>query len=281
MIKTKLLSLLLLLAICSCKSPILNSYTSLQNQSNTINLNKKANTDLDSLFIAIDNPKKIEVILLDSLDLKSIPKSITRFTHLKHLSVVNNPKLDLTILIEQIKNLPIEFFNLQKNDLKSLPNNLFKLKKLTDLNLAYNNLKNDTIFTQLSNIKKLSELWLDHNQLKNLPKSIGKLNQIKRLYIGHNQLKELPFELANMKKLRVLHAEYNLLDTFPKVFTKTKSLLLVHLNNNKIKKIPRSFHGNKISIKGLILDNNPISKQERIWIENEFSSFFLLSIKNN
>ena len=97
------------------------------------------------------------------------------------------------------------------------------------------------------------------------------------MYLGHNQLESLPKELIKMKNLRVLHLEYNNFNTFSEVFLETPSLLLLHLNNNNIKEIPRSFESEKISLKGLILDNNPISSKEQTWIEKEFSDFFLLS----
>lgn len=278
MIKPVLHYILLLFVVYSCKSPVLISNSSLQNEHNVINLNKKAPSDLDAIFLATPHPEKVKTILLDSLNLKSIPASISRFYNLKHLSLANNPKLDLEKVIKRIKTAPIQFLNLQKNELHSVPKNLTELQNLTELNLAHNRLQKADNFTFLSKIKNLKELWLDHNQLDSLPKTIGKLKQLKRLYIGHNKLNKLPNELENLKKLSVLHAEYNAFEAFPEIFLKTKSLILVHLNNNKISSIPRSFQTQKFSIKGLVLNNNPINDNEKKWIKNEFSHFFLLSL---
>ncbi len=249
--------------------------------SNTLNLRHVKDLSIDAVFKNFEHPSKIEVIILDSLDLIEVPKSITRFTNLKHLSLACNPKLNLDQTIEQINALPIEFLNLQKNQITELPSNLPSLRSLTDINLAYNQLIKEINYQILGQVENLNEVWLDHNDLYELPQSIRELSQISRLYIGHNQLEILPKELVNMTRLKVLHAEYNNIKLFPEVFLETPSLLLVHLNNNRITKVPTSFAEHKTSVKGLILDNNPISEEERTWIEKEFSNFFLLSIQNN
>lgn len=244
----------------------------------TINLKDTQQIALDSLFINFEHPEYVTTIILDSLNLKQLPKSIERFTNLKQLSLVGNPRLNFEQAVENCSSTPIAFLNLQQNELTTLPNNLSKLQSLTDINLAYNRLADENNFKILGEINALNEVWLDHNNLKELPKSIGQLQQITRLYIGHNELAALPDELAVMKKLKVLHAEYNKLTTFPEVFLCTPSLILVHLNNNNISTVSRSFSEHKSSVKGLILDNNPISDEERKWIETAFSNFFLLSI---
>lgn len=270
MIKT-LLHIVFVISLLSCASGKSTVPT-------TINLKGTQQITLDSLFTNFDQPQLITSIILDSLDLKELPKSMERFTNLKQLSLVGNPNLNFEQAVENCSSNPIVFLNLQGNELTRLPNNLSKLQSLTDINLAYNRLADENNFKILSEINALNEVWLDHNNLKALPKSIGQLQQITRLYIGHNELEALPDELAAMKKLKVLHAEYNRLTTFPEVFLCTPSLILVHLNNNEISNVPRSFSEHKSSVKGLILDNNPISIEERKWIEKEFSDFFLLSI---
>lgn len=243
----------------------------------TLKLSRATKLNIEEILLAIPNPNELEVLLLDSLNLKTIPKSIKRFQNLKHLSLVHNPKLDFKSTFEVLNNIPIEFLNLKGNQIKLLPENIVFLKSLKALKLSYNHLENERNFIVLGKLKNLKELWLDNNNLHKLPKEIEELSQIKRFYIDHNHLEELPKEMSSMKKLIVLHASYNNLKIFPEVFLKTPSLILVHLNNNQITKVPRSFSSAKYSIKGLILNNNPIPKQERIWIENEFSSFFILS----
>ena len=286
MIKTRLLSCLLLFAV-NCNSPKMavkktdtvseSSKFNIKNEETILNLTGKTALDLNVAFKNFPSPEQLQILILDSLALKTIPTSISRFTQLKHLSLVSNPDLDFKQTFDILKKSPLEFLNLQKNKLTLLPENTSSLQFLTEINLAYNNLKDEKNYLILSKLTHLKEVWLDHNNLQETPKKIGCLTQITRLYLGHNQLESLPKELIKMKNLRVLHLEYNNFNTFSEVFLETPSLLLLHLNNNNIKEIPRSFESEKISLKGLILDNNPISSKEQTWIEKEFSDFFLLS----
>jgi Leucine-rich repeat (LRR) protein len=60
-------------------------------------LHLSVNTDLKltEVFEAIPNPEKLEVLILDRLSLKSVPKKILRSRNLKHLSLNFNPAIDL------------------------------------------------------------------------------------------------------------------------------------------------------------------------------------------
>lgn len=274
MIKTIFFYIALFLLI-SCGS---NKHREALN-SNFLDLSGKTGIDLDATFTNFPTPTKLEVLILDSLQLKLLPKSIIRFKNLKHISLAFNANLDLQQAFENIKELPIEFINLQKNQLTKLPENIKKLQSLTDINLSYNNLKDENTYLFLSKLPHLNEVWLAHNYLQEVPTNIGYLTQISRLYLGHNQLEKLPEEMSKMQQLKVLHLEHNHFKKFPELFLKTPALLLVHLNNNAISKIPKSFEGKKISIKGLILDNNPIPEHEIAWAKKEFNSFFLLSFQ--
>lgn len=245
-----------------------------------LDLSKNTSLNIEQFLESIPNPEKLEILLLNSLQLKTLPKSIDRFQNLKQLSLAYNPNLDFDSSFEILKrNGRLEFLNLKGNNLEILPNSITKLQSLKDLNLAHNKLKNEINYLRLAELKNLSELWLNHNNLYEIPKTIGKLNQIVRLYVDNNQLFSLPKELKNMKKLRVLHAGFNNFKSFPKVFIETPSLILVHLNNNKINSFPRIYETKKYTLKGLILDNNPLSSEEKEWAKKEFKSFFLLSFE--
>ncbi|WP_139959364.1 leucine-rich repeat domain-containing protein [Flavicella sediminum] len=244
-----------------------------------VNFSKQTELDLEFELQNIPHPEKVEILLLDSLQLKTLPKNCVLFKNLKHISLAYNPNLDFNNAFELLKNLPLEFLNLKGNDLKILPKNIAKLQSITDLNIAYNKLQNEVNYTRLAALKNLSELWLDHNELYEVPKTIGKLDQIIRLYIDNNFLTTLAPEMKNMKKLRVLHAGFNQLNSFPEVFIEMPGLILAHLNNNRIQSFPKIYETKKYSLKGLILDNNPIPKEEIDWAKKEFSAFFLLSFQ--
>jgi len=244
-----------------------------------LNLSGNPKLDLKNALLKIPKPKKLKVLLLDSLELKTLPNEIKRFTHLEQLSLIHNPDLDLARTFDKLKGLPIVFLNLKHNDLICLPKNISLIKTLKEINLSYNHLIDPESYESLGDLPLLYSLWLDHNTLKQLPKTIGALEQIRFLYLGHNSLKSLPQEMAMMKNLWVLHAEYNKFESLPKTFVTMPSLLMVHINNNKIQKFSRAYELRKHSLKGLILDNNPILDTERAWAKKHFKNFFMLSFE--
>ncbi|WP_298539622.1 hypothetical protein [uncultured Aquimarina sp.] len=244
-----------------------------------INLSNNMNLDIDSSLRKLAIHQNLEVLILDSLDIKTIPESIKLFPNLKQISLINNPGFNLSQILQQISELPIEFLNLKNNKLTKLPENIKALKNLRDLNLSYNTIKDEESYSYLGELPKLYSLWIDHNKLKELPNSTGELSQIRFLYIDHNELKELPDQFTEMRKVWVIHAGYNLFSELPPEFTKMKALLMVHINNNQIQHIPKVYETDKYALAGLILDNNPLPETEIQRAKKIFNGFFLLSFK--
>ncbi len=243
-----------------------------------VNLSNNPKLNVHKVFEQLIPYKSIEILILDSLAIEVLPKSIHQFSGLKQLSLAHNPDLDIESMVNQIKNLPIEFLNLKGNNIEVLPANFSHIQSLKDLNLSYNNLATNQNYEIISKLPNLYSLWIDHNELVTLPKSIGKISQIRFLYIDHNKLKELPLEMNSMKTW-VIHAGYNSFKELPAVFTKMPSLLMVHINNNNIETIPKDYHTEKYPLAGLILDNNPLSETEKNNIKELFKGFFLLSFE--
>ncbi|MBW1298387.1 leucine-rich repeat domain-containing protein [Aquimarina litoralis] len=244
-----------------------------------IDLSSNPQLDLELALEKLSIHNSLEVLILDSLDIKTIPKSIKKFSNLKQISLVHNPNLRLDQVISQLSELPIEFLNLKDNQLTKLPENITSLKHLKDLNLSYNSITDSNTYIFLGRLPKLYSLWIDHNELKTIPKTIGKLAQIRFLYLDHNSLRELPDELIDMKKLWVVHVGYNKFTELPSVFARMKVLLMVHINNNDITEIPKIYETEKYALAGLLLDNNPLSNKEIERAKRIFKGFFLLSFE--
>ncbi|MFC4632721.1 leucine-rich repeat domain-containing protein [Dokdonia ponticola] len=245
-----------------------------------INLSGNTQLDISTILKSLPHPEKLEVLVLDSLQLKTIPKEVDGFKNLKQLSLAYNPSLDLEKTIRSIEELPLEFLNLKGNQLTQLPETITHLKTLKDLNLSYNTLHDADSYVYLSKMPDLYSLWLDHNRLDALPETIGTLSQIRYLYIDHNELSSLP-NLSRMKNTWVIHAGYNRFTVLPEQLMSMPGLFLVHLNNNAISIIPRVFGKEEYSMMALILDHNPLPDKERIWAEKTFKKFFLLSFKQS
>ena len=246
-----------------------------------LDLSGNTNLDLNAVLSAIKYPQKLEVLILDSLNINSLPKNIYLFKNLKHLSLSYNPSLNLNETFTQLRDIPLEFLNLQGNGIEQLPENIIDIATLKDLNLSYNHLHDEDSYRYLGQLPKLYSLWLDHNDVTQLPKTIGELHQITFFYCLNNQLSTLPKEVSGMKSLKVFHLGFNQFTTLPEELINVPNLLMVHINNNKVTTIPRSFGSKKHSIFALLFDNNPIPENEQQWAEKTFSSYFLLSFKQD
>mgnify|MGYP000044169227 CR=1 FL=1 len=244
-------------------------------------LNLSGNTQLDipEILASLPHPEKLEILVLDSLQLKKIPEVLSDYKNLKQLSLAYNPTLAIEETITVIEELPLEFLNLKGNQLTQLPEAITHLKTLKDLNLSYNKVHDENSYTYLGALPNLYSLWLDHNYLAKLPKTIGAIDQITYFYIDNNALTFLPQEMENMTGLRVLHAGYNKFTELPERFIKMPSLIMVHINNNQITSFPRKYEVEKYAMLALLLDHNPLPEEERLWAEKTFKKFFLLSFE--
>lgn len=246
-----------------------------------INLSGNTQLDIATILGSLPYPEKLEVLVLDSLQLKKIPKEIQDFKYLKQLSLAYNPLLDLEKTISSIQELPLEFLNLKGNQLTQLPETITHLETLKDLNLSHNRLHDADSYTYLGVMPNLYSLWLDHNDLTQLPKTIGAIDQVTYFYVDHNKLTSLPSEISGMKNVWTLHAGHNYFTTLPEQLIDMPALKLAHMNNNQIITIPRKYETAKYSLLALLLDHNPLSEEERVWAEKTFKKFFLLSFKQS
>ncbi len=246
-----------------------------------LDLSGTTGIDTNIILESLPHPEKLEVLLLDSLNISTLPVTISSFKNLKQLSLAYNKNLNLEDTFTQLKDIPLEFLNLQGNAITQLPENISQLETLKDLNLSYNHLHDEASYSYLGQLPLLYSLWLDHNDFTQLPKTIGALNQITFFYVVNNQLNELPKEISSMKNLSVFHLGFNNFTELPEELITVPNLLQVHINNNQITTIPRSFGTKKHRISAIIFDNNPIPENEQKWAEKTFSSYFLLSFKQD
>lgn len=242
-----------------------------------LDISGNTKVDLDDLFSKIPNPEELEVLILDNLELESIPQSIQRFSSLKQLSLNGNPNANFDQIFKVIQELPITFLNLQDNNLTLLPETLKELKGVKSINLTHNSLSASNNYAVLTALPELESLWLTSNNLQSLPPEIGSLERLRNLYIEHNELTLLPDELAQLSNVWVVHAGHNFFQELPIVFTRMESLLLLHINNNPITHISEDYAREKYSLMGIILDNHSLSYADVERWGKEFKGFFQAS----
>ncbi|MEP0262828.1 leucine-rich repeat domain-containing protein [Dokdonia sp.] len=244
-----------------------------------LDLSGNVDLDISHVLASITYPEEIDVLILDSLNLKEIPPELKRYTHLKQLSLGYNPRLDIEKTIASLEGTSLEFLNLRGNEIIEIPQNIETLQTLKDLNLSYNHIHDEASYQYLGALPKLFSLWIDHNELTVLPTTIGGLSQLRYFYIDHNKLTTLPSEISGMERVWTIHAGHNRFTELPIELMGVPKLILVHMNNNRIASISRNYGEKKYSMKALLLDHNPLPKEERLWAEKAFKNFFLLSFK--
>lgn len=243
-----------------------------------LDLSTQPANKIDTLLKLVARPELLRVLILDSTNLKRLPKSIRRFSNLKQLALNYNTNLDIGAAFSTLEGLPLVFLNLQHNDLDELPESITTLTALKDLNLSYNKIDSDISFSRLKRLPKLKSLWLTKNELKVLPPTLFQLDRLKNLYIEHNALSYIPEGIIGMKKLWVIHAGYNKFSVLPEAFSKMECLFLLHINNCEIEQIPESFLQKQSKVAGLILDHNKLSEKAKRYWKKALQHFFILSL---
>jgi Leucine-rich repeat (LRR) protein len=244
-----------------------------------INLSGNAHLDLEKAFETLSSLLKLEVILLDSMEISGLPDNFRKLEHLNHVSLVNNPSLNFAQTFELMRDLNLEFLNLSQNNLKNLPVEINQIKRLQDLKLSNNQLKLPDLFLTLSNIPMLRSLWLDNNKISQIPPEITFLDQIVYLYIDENGFTVLPKEMSNMNKLMVLHAAGNNLGELPVVLIEMPHIKFAIMSNNPIESIPTVFNRRDYSLLALVMDGNKLDETEKELAVKMFRRFFIFSAR--
>ena len=136
---------------------------------------------------------KLERLLLNQIELDSLPEAIGELGKLRELHVRNNGLRSLPQSIGMLTNL--EVLDLSFNMLSSLPDSLATLKKLRVLNLFCNSLTE--LPEVLFKLPSLEELNIGTIQKQKVfPETV------ERFYLTGNSISTLPEQLWKMLKLR-------------------------------------------------------------------------------
>ena len=208
----------------------------------------------------LNNPAHEEMINgvqeldLVGLDLKVLPKEISRFLGLTSLNLEHN---ELSSLPESFGALTrLTTLNLSHNRLTSLPKSFGKLSGLTILELNSNRLTN--LPESFGALIRLTELRLDNNHLTSLPESFGKLTGLTVLTLNDNRLTSLSESFGKLTGLTELYLDNNHLTSLPESFGKLTSLTSLVLNHNYLRSLPESV-GALIGLTMLMLNDNRLT----------------------
>jgi leucine-rich repeat protein SHOC2 len=194
---------------------------------------KGTTTQINRFSLKMKNWIKLEVLMLDKLNIEMIPSEIWMMTKLRHLS-------------------------LSYNKLSFIPSELYCLSNLTRLNLSFNQITH--ISNQINKLTQLQYLGLSFNQLTEFPDDISSLLHLNELWIGNNKLNQFPSQLppnlvdlfleqnsitsipsttlSSLTRLESLYLDGNQITILPTQIGLLTSLHYLYLNYNKLSFIP-------------------------------------------
>jgi Leucine-rich repeat (LRR) protein len=247
-----------------------------QTELRMLNLSGNPNLDLPSAITMVCNLPKLHILLLNKLQLKTLPDEIKNCKSLTQLSIVHNPQLNFQQAFGNLASLKLKFIDLSHNELSELPPNLASIKTLSDLRLSHNTIGNSSSYKTLALLPQLFSLWLDNNQLRKLPKEIGLLPYLHYLYLDNNLLRTLPKDIKRISHMRAVWLGHNCFVEIPPILAEI-DVKMVFLNNNRIDKIRHQFEKGNFLLEGIILDNNFLNSMEKKKSAQIFENTFIYS----
>ncbi|XP_039267292.2 protein scribble homolog isoform X1 [Styela clava] len=235
--------------------------------------------------------RSLEELLLDSNQIRDLPKQFFRLTKLKKLTIGDNEiqslpaeighliqlvdfdisRNDLAELTENIRFCKmLEVVDLSGNPLTKIPQGLCELPNLKHLNL--NDVSLLRLPHEIGSLANLHTLECRENLLSTIPETICQLRNLEQLDLGNNELEELPDSLAELKMLKELWLDGNHLVVIPEEIGHLTRLTCLDVTENKMEVIPNSI-GGLASVTDLTLSHNfldclpnSIGKMERLSI---------------
>lgn len=218
------------------------------------------NYPIKELFDLGTFPKLRKLTIHDNKSLDQLPESFGNFPALYIFRLYAN----------KIKKIPSSFFecmleiealHLNNNKLEEIPSSIVLLQKLQLLNLSKNQLEHVPTF--LEKLKALKHLYLSRNKLSSLPESLMNLEALEELDLSYNKkIKLIPDFLTKMDTLKRLDLTNNGYKKLPENLDQLTQVQLINLNSNQLSSLPDSISKLK-NLGGLLLYNNPISKEEQ------------------
>nr|XP_015810242.2 protein scribble homolog isoform X18 [Nothobranchius furzeri] len=218
--------------------------------------------------------RSLEELLLDSNQLKELPKAFFRLLNLRKLGLSDNeiqrlpPEVanfmqlvELDISRNDIPEIPesikfcraLEIADFSGNPLTRLPEGFTQLRTLAHLSL--NDVSLQTLPNDIGNLANLVTLELRENLLKSLPTSLSFLVKLEQLDLGSNELELLPDTLGALPNLRELWLDRNQLSSLPPELGNLRRLVCLDVSENRLVELPSELSG-LLALTDLLLTQN-------------------------
>ncbi|XP_072432636.1 protein scribble homolog isoform X3 [Chiloscyllium punctatum] len=220
--------------------------------------------------------RSLEELLLDSNQLRELPKPFFRLLNLRKLGLSDNeiqrlpPEVanfmqlvELDISRNDIPEIPesikfcksLEIADFSGNPLSRLPDGFTQLRILAHLSL--NDVSLQSLPNDIGNLANLVTLELRENLLKALPTSLSFLVKLEELDLGSNELEVLPDTLGALPNLRELWLDRNQLTALPPELGNLRRLVCLDVSENKLETLPNEISG-LVALTDLLLSQNPL-----------------------
>ena len=204
--------------------------------------------------------KKIIILNLKGLGLKTLPPEISSLTGLNQLGLEGN---QLEFLPAEITNLTLlQYLDLSHNRFAVLPANLLsRFTQLEGLGLSHNQFTSIPV-SALPSLTRLRRLNLSHNQLASVPaKAFQSLTRLEELDLSHNQLTSIPENLfQSLTQLTFLDLSHNQLTSLPEnLFQSLTQLTFLDLSHNQLTSIPQNLFRFLDQLTFLVLSFNQLT----------------------
>ncbi|XP_032078392.1 protein scribble homolog isoform X2 [Thamnophis elegans] len=218
--------------------------------------------------------RSLEELLLDSNQLRELPKPFFRLLNLRRLGLSDNeiqrlpPEVanfmqlvELDISRNDIPEIPesikfcksLEIADFSGNPLSRLPEGFTQLRNLG--HLALNDVSLQSLPSDVGNLANLVTLELRENLLKCLPASLSFLVKLEQLDLGGNDLEVLPDTLGALPNLRELWLDRNQLSGLPPELGNLRRLVCLDVSENKLEQLPDEI-GGLVVLTDLLLSQN-------------------------
>ncbi len=214
-------------------------------------------TNDDIRHIRFQPNDSVETLILSENELRRIPHSIKKLTHLRTLYLNHNKIKRIPhwmVKLRGLKELEINYNRLKvnkntfkrlqhlkllqigANHLTRIPENIFLLKNLRNLNLGKNELS--SVPSSFAKLDSLRILIFYHNKFTSIPPEVFHLHYLEELDFYYNSLDSLPPALGSLTHLKHLYFAFNHLHAIPDTLRNLKNLTHLYLHHNEITQIP-------------------------------------------
>ncbi|XP_067937136.1 leucine-rich repeat protein soc-2 homolog [Watersipora subatra] len=159
---------------------------------------------VNRFVIYIHKKKEVECLLIQNKMEQSDWESLTEFTQLEELYIVDQDLSEgLPPVLHTLNTL--KMLSLGRCRMKAIPESLASLTGLTEFHLFTNDFS-EGLPEAVCRLTSLTTLKIYDNKLTNLPDRLSRLTQLEVLDISVNNMENVPrcvFKLANLKKLTI------------------------------------------------------------------------------